>query len=61
MKTTVLIILTVTVLIVGVLAVLNNACKSGAARLVRFDVQCTQPHKAIASCLVIDPRPAALI
>jgi hypothetical protein len=29
MKTTVLIILTVTVLIVGVLAVLNNACKSG--------------------------------
>jgi len=31
------------------------------ARLVRFDVQCTQPHKAIASCLIIDPRPAALI
>ena len=29
MKTSVLIIITVTVLIVGALAVLNNACKSG--------------------------------
>jgi hypothetical protein len=29
MKTSVLIILTVTVLIVGALAVMNNACKSG--------------------------------
>jgi hypothetical protein len=37
MKTSVLIILTLTVLIVGALAVMNNACKS-AARLVRSDV-----------------------
>ena len=45
MKTSVLIILTVTVLVVGTLATMNEACKSQPTCVVRSYVQRTAPHK----------------